>query len=59
MNVIMLDPSVHGDRLGMIAFEKSMARLFRRWEEDETCSSAEPPLENRDLFVLSHSQSGA
>jgi hypothetical protein len=59
MNVVMLDPNVHGDRLGMITFEKSMARLFRRWEEDETCSSAEPPLANRDLFVLSHSQSGA
>jgi hypothetical protein len=56
MNVVMLDPNVHGDRLGMATFEKSMARLFRRWEQDET---SQPPLLNRDLFVLSHSQSGA
>lgn len=65
MNVVMLDPNVHGDRLGMVTFEKSMARLFRRWEsspadEEEVSSSPDqPPLANRDLFVLSHSQSGA
>jgi hypothetical protein len=64
MNVVMLDPNVHGERLGMITFEKSMARLFRRWESsnqnnDETCPSDQPPLARRDLFVLSHSQSGA
>jgi hypothetical protein len=87
MNIVMVDPNVHGDRLGMIAFEKSMARIFRRWEEPDPSSSSsssesngntphlfletpeypelkphsflEPPLVNRDLFVLSHSQSGA
>jgi hypothetical protein len=61
MNVVMVDPNVHGDRLGMVTFEKSMARIFRRWEsEEEVISSSDhPPLANRDLFVLSHSQSGA
>jgi hypothetical protein len=59
MHIVMLDPNVHGDRLGMITFEKSMARIFRRWEQDETCSPHQPPLAKRDLFVLSHSQSGA
>ena len=64
MNIVMLDPNVHGDRLGMATFEKSMARLFRRWEEgaatkEETQSSHMPPLASRDLYVLSHSQSGA
>jgi hypothetical protein len=87
MNIVMVDPNVHGDRLGMIAFEKSMARIFRRWEQPDPSalssssdsnrstpfpvsetpecpelkphSMLEPPLVNRDLFVLSHSQSGA
>ncbi len=60
MNVIMLDPNVHGDRLGMVTFEKSMSRLFRRWESEEIIvSSDRPPLAKRDLYVLSHSQSGA
>lgn len=57
MNLILFDPNVHGDRMGMITFEKSMARLFRRWESPEHTTS--PPLEQKDLFVLSHSQSGA
>ena len=70
MNVIMLDPNAHGERLGMITFEKSMARLFSRWESKSNSSSSStssgcfqtsnrPPLARRDLFVLSHSQSGA
>jgi hypothetical protein len=70
MNVVMLDPNVHGDRLGMITFEKSMARIFGLWEQDEasddnpataTADSSlyNPPLTSQDLFVLSHSQSGA
>jgi len=60
MNVIMVDPNVHGDRLGMVTFEKSMEHLFRRWEKEE-CSepSSSPPFNQKDLFVLSHSQSGA
>ena len=32
MNIVMVDPNVHGDRLGMVTFEKSMGKLFRRWE---------------------------
>jgi hypothetical protein len=58
MNIVMLDPNVHGDRLGMVTFEKSMAKLFQRWEEEDISSDV-PPLGKRDLFVLSHSQSGA
>lgn len=64
MNVVMVDPNVHGDRLGMVTFEKSMAKVFHRWEQpkDEASScqpSDRPPLSSKDLFVLSHSQSGA
>lgn len=59
MNCVLLDPNVHGDRLGMVAFEKSMARVFRRLESDETTAVDRPPLASKDLFVLSHSQSGA
>lgn len=61
MNVIMVDPNVHGERFGMITFEKSMAHLFRRWEEsdDGLAKPNRPPLSRRDLYVLSHSQSGA
>ncbi|KAG7365307.1 hypothetical protein IV203_038510 [Nitzschia inconspicua] len=58
MMVVMVDPNVHGDRLGMTTFEKSMGRLFRRWESNENVTSS-PLLSQRDLFVLSHSQSGA
>lgn len=57
MNIIMIDPNVHGDRLGMKTFEASLSKLFRRWEEDHSVD--QPPLGNRDLYVLSHSQSGA
>ena len=59
MNCVLLDPNVHGDRLGMVTFEKSMARVFRRLESNETTPADRPPLVNSDLFVLSHSQSGA
>mmetsp|Transcript_57771 Transcript_57771/g.141101 ORF Transcript_57771/g.141101 Transcript_57771/m.141101 type:complete len:630 (-) Transcript_57771:95-1984(-) len=94
MNVIMLDPNVHGDRLGMVTFEKSMAKIFRRWEEgqqarederddddhkitsrsnkvltNESSGSSSSAIRGtnrevsscrrQDLFVLSHSASGA
>eukprot|EP00934_Nitzschia_sp_Nitz4_P003028 Nitzschia sp. Nitz4//scaffold128_size63911//15428//17065//NITZ4_006216-RA/size63911-processed-gene-0.110-mRNA-1//1//CDS//3329534823//3018//frame0 len=63
MNVVMIDPNVHGERMGMATFEKSMAHIFKQWEHDanhdESCPSDHPPLANKDLFVLSHSQSGA
>ena len=47
--------------MGMVTFEKSMARIFQRWEssDDVDVSSDRPPLAKRDLYVLSHSQSGA
>ena len=67
MNIIMLDPNVHGDRMGMVTFEKSMARIFQRWEQqqepeqgnDDSTLTTTSPLTPRDLFILSHSQSGA
>jgi hypothetical protein len=65
MNIIMLDPNVHGDRMGMVTFEKSMASIFQRWEEqqpeqgDEGSNLESTPLTPKDLFILSHSQSGA
>ena len=72
MNVVMVDPNVHGDRLGMVTFEKSMAKVFSRWEQEEeqepslehTAGSDEvvspgSPFSSRDLYILSHSQSGA
>lgn len=67
INLIVLDPNAHGDRVGMVTFEKSMKHIFRRWEseEDEKVEKAglddsiptEKP--NKNLYVLSHSQSGA
>eukprot|EP00980_Cylindrotheca_fusiformis_P006259 scaffold1340_cov122-Cylindrotheca_fusiformis.AAC.2 len=69
MNVIMIDPNIHGDRFGMATFQKSMSTLFQRWEKDDeenndddvvvSSNVSPPPLGKRDLFVLSHSQSGA
>ena len=62
MNVVMVDPNVHGDRLGMVTFEKSMAKVFHRWEQPHNpdCHPSDrPPFSSKDLYVLSHSQSGA
>lgn len=59
MMMVLVDPNVHGDRLGMVTFEKSMQHLFRRWESKESHTDDNAPLSQRDLFVLSHSQSGA
>ena len=74
MNLIVLDPNAHGDRFGMVTFEKSMTHLFRRWEKDEekievdnpalekSSSSSSSTLKQQiqqNLYVLSHSQSGA
>lgn len=58
MNIVMIDPNVHGDRCGMVTFEKSMAKVFQHWEVEDVRTDV-PPLGKRDLFVLSHSQSGA
>jgi hypothetical protein len=70
LNVVIVDPNVHGDSLGMVTFEKTMAGLFgARWEstvagEDEeqqqpTGSSSVAPLQSRDLYIISHSASGS
>jgi hypothetical protein len=67
MNVIILDPNVHGDRVGMVTFERSISHLFRRWEKKEeviitattTEQSATLKQKQKNLYVLSHSQSGA
>jgi len=54
INIIILDPNARGDRFGFATVGKSMARLFRRWEVGDTSKHA-----NKNLYVLSHSQSGA
>jgi hypothetical protein len=65
MLMVLVDPNVHGDRMGMMTFEKSMERMFRRWESNHDIgtnnkgAAPPPPLTQKDLFVLSHSQSGA
>jgi hypothetical protein len=58
MLVVIMDPNVHGDRFGMMTFEKTMGYIFRHWEAADVKGN-NPPLSQRDLFVLSHSQSGA
>ncbi len=55
MNLMILDPNARGDRFGMQTFEKSMAHLFRRWEEVPAPAIERQPT----LYLLSHSQSGA
>lgn len=61
MNIVVLDPNAHGDRFGMATFEKSMRHLFRRWEIEEESSSSSTLKQQiqQNLYVLSHSQSGA
>ena len=73
LNIVIIDPNVHGDSLGMVTFEKSMAKLFRFWEEkmeingngsdnddeNEQEIGADRPFSNRDLYILSHSASGS
>lgn len=63
LNVVVVDPNVHGDGLGMATFEKSMRVLFQFWESDSSNTfdsgmSPVPPT-NRDLYILSHSASGS
>ena len=59
MNIIILDPNVHGDRVGMITFERSISHLFRRWEEKNeevttttTTTEQSTTLKQRNMFVL-------
>jgi hypothetical protein len=71
LNVVIVDPNVHGDALGMVTFEKTMAGLFGQWESsdedddnDEDKETLEDyaqvtPLQSRDLYILSHSASGS
>lgn len=61
MNLIALDPNAHGDRVGMVTFEKSMSHLFRRWEKVEVIQKVSSISEKKpkNLYMLSHSQSGA
>mmetsp|Transcript_57772 Transcript_57772/g.141104 ORF Transcript_57772/g.141104 Transcript_57772/m.141104 type:complete len:626 (-) Transcript_57772:95-1972(-) len=56
MNVIMLDPNVHGDRLGMVTFEKSMAKIFRRWEEGHQAREEEREDDDDDDKITSRSK---
>lgn len=56
INLVVLDPNARGDKLGMATFEKSMERVFRRWEQGGMRCGGPTP---RNLLVLSHSQSGS
>ncbi|CAB9516422.1 Mpv17 / PMP22 family [Seminavis robusta] len=49
LNIVLVDPNAHGDRLGMVTFEKSMTKLF-----PSPCHEKNP-----DVYVLSHSASGS
>jgi len=62
LNIVIVDPNVHGDTFGYETFKKSMTRLFQGWENNntnDTTSACAVPLESRDLYILSHSASGA
>mmetsp|Transcript_176 Transcript_176/g.453 ORF Transcript_176/g.453 Transcript_176/m.453 type:complete len:471 (+) Transcript_176:81-1493(+) len=66
LNVIVLDPNARGDRFAMETFDQSMAVVFGRWEKQEkpevsTLMESPPTMRQRprNLYVLSHSQSGA
>jgi hypothetical protein len=66
LNVVIVDPNVHGDSLGMETFEKTMTGLFGRWESNDENNEKAPeecaqvkPLQSRDLYILSHSASGS
>jgi hypothetical protein len=56
LNVVIVDPNAHGDRVGNVTFEKSMEKLFPYREEQQRngCRVA-----NQDLYILSHSASGS
>jgi hypothetical protein len=51
LNVVIVDPNVHGDRLGMVTFEKTMAGLFGRWESNDDTSEQADDDENDENAV--------
>lgn len=63
MNIAMIDPNVRTDRQGMHTFEASMAKIFAHWEIKTPYSAGDEDEFNpsfcRDLYILSHSASGA
>jgi len=58
INLVIVDPNVHGDRVGMATFELSISHVFHRWEKEEVMTE-ESTLKQKNLYILSHSQSGA
>jgi hypothetical protein len=59
LNVVIVDPNVHGDHMGFVTFEKTMdyiSGLFDNTQPDVHGAAA--PLQPHDLYVLSHSASG-
>ena len=65
LNVVIPDPNAHGERFGYDTFCKTMLKLFKSWESRNqsscTTDSADPTssLQENDLYILSHSASGA
>jgi len=66
LNIVIVDPNVHGDALGFVTFQKTMDFLEEHFgildEETKESSSSSSPLSrdlsSREMFILSHSASG-
>ena len=66
LNIVIVDPNVHGDALGFVTFKKTMDFLEEHFgildEETKESSSSSSPisrdLSSREMFILSHSASG-
>jgi hypothetical protein len=62
LNIIIVDPNVHGDSQGFVVFEKTMDYLstlaLSEHSRAQPEQSDDAPLTARDLYVLSHSASG-
>jgi hypothetical protein len=59
LNVVIIDPNAHGDRVGNVTFEKSMEKLFPAWEEAQQQPNDGCRMINHDLYIISHSASGS
>jgi hypothetical protein len=62
LNIVIVDPNIHGDAQGFTVFEKTMDYLSNLTLSEHSRAPPEhandAPLTARDLYVLSHSASG-
>ena len=59
LNIVIVDPNVHGDHMGFVTFEKTMNYVSSLLHGESQDDSESPvPLAAKDLYVLSHSASG-